>query len=132
LFPFPSLHGLLNEKANTPFDFHSVWEWEWEWERGNFDYTVSISWQQLSFGPCRPRNPFILLLIFLKTRIRCLIKFLNWKKKKPMFRMLESFTSGKWELSTFPFSTERERGNYCESFMPLSILDVMPLAKRNK
>jgi hypothetical protein len=92
---------------------------------------VSISWQQLSFGPCRPRNPFILLLIFLKTRIRCLIKFLNWKKKT-MFRMLESFTSGKWELSTFPFSIERERGNYCESFMPLSILDVMALAKRNK
>jgi hypothetical protein len=24
LFPFPSLHGFLNEKANTPFDFHSV------------------------------------------------------------------------------------------------------------
>jgi hypothetical protein len=46
--------------------------------------------------------------------------------------MLESFMSGKWELSTFPFSTERERGNYCESFMPLSILDVMALAKRNK
>jgi hypothetical protein len=54
------------------------------------------------------------------------------EKKKTMFRMLESFTSGKWELSTFPFSIERERGNYCESFMPLSILDVMALAKRNK
>jgi hypothetical protein len=24
-------------------------------------------------------------------------------EKKTMFRMLESFTSGKWELSTFPF-----------------------------
>jgi len=24
LVPFPSLHGLLNEKANTPFDFQSV------------------------------------------------------------------------------------------------------------
>jgi len=31
-----------------------------------------------------------------------------------------------------PISTERERGKYCESLMPLSIFDVMALAKRNK
>jgi len=32
----------------------------------------------------------------------------------------------------YPLWTEPERGNYCESFMPLSIFDVMALAKRNK
>jgi hypothetical protein len=54
---------------------------------------------------------------------------LKKKKKNPtMFRMLESFSSGKW----FPLSTQCESGNYYESFMPLSILDVIALAKRNE
>jgi hypothetical protein len=50
------------------------------------------------------------------------------KKKKTMFRMLESFSSGKW----FPLSTQCESGNYYESFMPLSILDVIALAKKKR
>jgi len=50
------------------------------------------------------------------------------KKKKTMFRMLESFSSGKW----YPLSTQCESGNYYESFLSLSILDVMAFAKRNK
>jgi len=82
---------------------------------------VSISWQQLSFGPCRPRNPFILLLIFLKTRIRCLIKFLNWKKKKPCLECLSPLRV--------------ESGNYPLSHSPPSVKEgttVRALAKRNK
>jgi hypothetical protein len=49
-------------------------------------------------------------------------------KKKTMFRMLDSFSSGKW----YPLSTQCESGNYDESFLSLSILDVMAFAKRNK
>ena len=46
LFPFPSLHGLLNEKANTPFDFQSVWEWERErprWSLNILFFYVSLN-----------------------------------------------------------------------------------------
>jgi hypothetical protein len=82
--------------------------------------------------PLPPTKSLYPAVNFFKDAYQVFDKIPQLEKKKPMFRMLESFTSGKWELSTFPFSTERERGNYCESFMPLSILDVMPLAKRNK
>jgi len=73
--------------------------------------------------PLPPTKSLYPAVNFLMTRIRCLIKFLSWKKKKKP--CLESFSPFRVESGVKVGSTVRALCHFLS-------LDVMALAKRNK